>query len=201
MVNLRNEFEIPIAVDEAWITLLDVERIVTCVPGAELVERTGKDAYRGRITVQLGPITIAFDGTANFTRIDERERCAWVHASGADKKGRGGAVAKVVFRLEPIGASSRVLIDTDLQLSGSIAQYGRASGLIADVAKELILRFAQNLRTEIQNPSPTATTPGAPSESAEHRDASAAPIPAVRLVLRVIAASIARGVHRIFSKR
>ena len=142
-MKLTNEFEVPVPVEEAWPLLLDVERIIPCMPGAELLERIGDSAYKGRVSVQLGPVLLTFEGVAKFVDIDQAARRARVEAQGTDKKGRGGAHATVVFALMPAGSSSRVVIDTDLQLSGSVAQYGRASGLITSIAKELVGQFAE----------------------------------------------------------
>lgn len=188
-MKLTNEFSVPVSVPEAWPLLLNVERIASCMPGAELVEKIDDDSYKGRVSVQLGPVALTFDGIAKFTEIDDAGRRACVSASGSDKKGRGGAHATVAFRLEPSGASSRVVIDTDLQLSGSIAQYGRASGLISEVAKELIRQFAENLAREIQKPAPVTETFQTASASVK---AGPKPISGIGLAFRVIWTAIAR---------
>ena len=70
-------------------------------------------------------------------------------AQGKDPKGRGGADATVTFRLEPSEIGSKVLIETDLTLSGSVAQYGRGVGMIQSVASQLIGQFAKALEEEI----------------------------------------------------
>src|SRR5262245_46602265 len=114
------------------------------MPGAEIIAQVDERTYKGRVSVRLGPVALAFEGIATFTEIDEAARRTRVEAQGADRKGRGGAHATIAMALVPHGATSRATIATDLQLSGSIAQYGRASGLISDVAKELVAQFAAN---------------------------------------------------------
>lgn len=199
-MNLSNEFTIPVGVQAAWALLLDVERIVSCVPGAELIERVGDDGYKGRVSVQLGPVALTFDGIAKFTEIDAAARRASLTANGTDRKGRGGAYAKATFHLEPSGASSRVLINTDLQLSGSIAQYGRASGLIAEVAKELIRQFAENLGKEIQKPAPAPDALPTPGGAPPETRAPVKPISGFRLAVRIAAMAITRGFNRLFGR-
>jgi hypothetical protein len=81
---------------------------------------------------------------------------ARVKAQGKDSKGRGGANANVDFHLEPSPLGTRVLVKTDLTLSGAVAQYGRASGMIQDVAQQLIGQFANNLKAQL-----AASQPGA----------------------------------------
>jgi hypothetical protein len=72
-----------------------------------------------------------------------------VKAQGTDAKGRGGANAVVTFRLEPIPTGSKIDITTNVDLSGSIAQYGRGVGMIQNVANQLISQFAKSLEKQI----------------------------------------------------
>jgi uncharacterized protein len=197
-MKLANEFMVPVTVQEAWPILLDVERIVPCMPGAELVGKAGDGSYKGRVSVQLGPVALTFDGIAKFTEIDEPGQRARVTATGSDKKGRGGAHATVAFHLEPDGDSSRVLIDTDLQLSGSIAQYGRASGLISNVAKELIRQFAENLGKELRKPVAVTEVSGTIPEP--DTAVGPKPISGIRLAIRIALTAIGRRLRQLVAR-
>ncbi len=200
-MKLTNEFEVPVPVEEAWPLLLDVERIIPCMPGAELLERIGDSAYKGRVSVQLGPVLLTFEGVAKFVDIDQAARRARVEAQGTDKKGRGGAHATVVFALMPAGSSSRVVIDTDLQLSGSVAQYGRASGLITSIAKELVGQFAQNLGQQL-GASNVATDADALGDSTEVQPKiDVKPISGLQLVLCAVGASLSVFFRRLFTRQ
>src|SRR5262249_38960715 len=104
------------------------------MPGAELTEVVDDKTYKGKIGVRLGPVELAFAGTVKFEERDAAARTARVKAQGNDAKGRGGANASASFRIEPAGAGSKVLVHTDLALSGSVAQYGRGVGMIQATA-------------------------------------------------------------------
>ena len=199
-MKLTNEFNVPVPVPEAWPVLLDVERIIPCMPGAEFVGQVGDNAYKGRVSVQLGPVWLTFEGTAKFVEIDETAHHAHVEAQGTDKKGRGGAHAKVAFQLQPNGSSTRVVIDTDLQLSGSIAQYGRASGLIAGIAKELVNQFAKNLGTELRTSQDFADTAATASRSVPQPKSAVKPISGFRLATRVMWSSLTKFLQGLFSR-
>ena len=154
-----NSFDVPLPPDQAWKTLMDIERIAPCMPGAQLTEKVDDRTYKGKVSVRLGPVALTFQGTATFEEIDEAGHNARVKAQGADAKGRGGANASVGFRLEPSDAGSTVLIHTDLQLSGSVAQYGRGAGMIQDLAGQIIGQFAKNLAQQVEaQPSATAAS-------------------------------------------
>ena len=149
-MQLKNSFIVPAAPDVAWNILLDVPRIAPCMPGAELTETVGELTYRGNARLRVGPVSLMFSGEAEITQIDETNRTATVQAKGNDTKGRGAASATVVFKLVAEGDASRVNITSDIDLTGSIAQYGRASGLIDAIAGQVIADFAKNLGAEIE---------------------------------------------------
>jgi carbon monoxide dehydrogenase subunit G len=169
-MQLENSFTVPATPDTAWPILLDVPRIAPCMPGAELTEAVDGRHFKGNAKLRVGPVALTFSGEAEIVEIDEVARTATVRAKGSDTKGRGGASAAVEFRLVADGEGSRVDITTELDLSGSIAQYGRAAGLIDAIAGQIIGDFAKNLAAEIG-------TGGAPT-AAGGSDAAASATPA-----------------------
>ena len=169
-----NSFEVPLPPAEAWKVLLDIERIAPCMPGAELTEVLGDNTYKGKIGVRLGPVALTFAGIVEFKEIDEAARTARVAAQGTDAKGRGGANAASVFRLEPVTGGSKVLVHSNVTLSGAVAQYGRGVGMIQATASALMNQFANNLKKQLESP---------PAEGADA--AAAKPISAASLAGQV----------------
>jgi carbon monoxide dehydrogenase subunit G len=158
-MKIENAFDVPLSRADAWITLLDIPRIAPCLPGTKLLDVEGEGRYRGEVQVRLGPVMLTFKGRAEIVERDDEAYTAKVVADGRDAKGRGGAKATVDFRLVSADVGTRVEIETDLTLSGSIAQYGRASGMIEDVAGHMIGEFAACLRGEIGKGAPADETP------------------------------------------
>ena len=171
-----NSFDVPLPPDQAWKTLMDIESIAPCMPGAELTEIVDDKTFKGKVSVRLGPVALTFQGTATFEEVDDTAHTASVKAQGADAKGRGGANADVGFHLEPSDSGSTVKIHTDLQLSGSVAQYGRGAGMIQDVAGQIIGQFAKNLSAKIEADQPAAGSEA--SDSAETDSGTETPAPA-----------------------
>src|SRR5262249_31209402 len=101
---------------------------------------------------------------------------ARVKAQGSDAKGRGGANAKASFRLEPAGAGTKVLVHTDLSLSGSVAQYGRGVGMIQATAAQIMGQFANNLKAQLAERAPAAVAK-APSAAQGTTNAANASVP------------------------
>ena len=162
-----NSFEVPLPPAEAWPVLMDIKRIAPCMPGAELTEVVDDKTYKGKVGVRLGPVALTFAGTVRFEEIDNANHSARVKAQGTDAKGRGGANAAVSFRVEPVANGSKVLVHTDLALSGAVAQYGRGVGMIQATAAQIINQFAGNLKAQlaaapVATASPDATTSAPP---------------------------------------
>jgi len=200
-----NAFEVPLPPAEAWPVLMDIQRIAPCMPGAQLTEVVDKTSYKGNIAVRLGPVALTFAGLVKFEEIDDANHTARVKAQGTDAKGRGGANAAASFRLEPVPGGSKVLVHTDLSLSGAVAQYGRGVGMIQATAAALMKQFADNLKTQLAAsrtaPAPSAAAPSAPSSAAAAASTPpppAAPPPAAKpisgfsLMARVIWDAIVR---------
>src|SRR5215472_15657734 len=159
-----NAFDVPLPPEKAWAVLMDIPRIAPCMPGAELTEVVDARNYKGKISVRLGPVALAFAGRVEIDAIDDVNHSAKVKAQGSDAKGRGAANATASFRIEPAGGGSRVLIHTDLMLSGAVAQYGRGVGMIQATAAQIIGQFAGNLRAQLdQRPAPAPPPPTVPS--------------------------------------
>jgi uncharacterized protein len=176
-----NSFDVPLAPDQAWNVLMDIPRIAQCMPGAELTEVVDAQNYRGKISVRLGPVSLAFAGRVQIDDLDEVNHSAQVKAQGNDAKGRGSANATARFHIEPTGEGSRVMIHTDLMLSGAVAQYGRGVGIIQGTAGQIIGQFAANLRKQLAEeppPQPTAAAAAALGTAAsvgEKAEPAAAP--------------------------
>jgi carbon monoxide dehydrogenase subunit G len=121
------------------------------------------------VIVKLGPVLVAFRGRARLVEVDETQHLVQATATGTEEKGRGSAQADVSFQLSPEGSGTRVNVVSDIALAGAVAQYGRAQGVIADVAQVMIDTFAQNLSRTIESTQPAvagavpATKPAAPA--------------------------------------
>jgi carbon monoxide dehydrogenase subunit G len=160
-VKIEDEFRVAVPVEEAWKVLLDVERIAPCMPGAQLQEIEG-DEFRGIVKVKVGPITAQYKGVARIESADEATHTVVIKADGRDTRGQGNASATVTAVLEPDGTGTVVKIDTDLNITGKVAQFGR--GVMADVSEHIIDQFAANLATELQSGTiSTSSATAAPS--------------------------------------
>ena len=138
-MELSNEFRVNAPIEEAWAVLTDIELIAPCLPGAQLTEVDG-ETYSGQVKIKVGPITAQYKGTAVFSEKDDATHRAVIDAKGRDTRGQGNASAAVTAQLTADGESAtNVAIQTDLKLSGKVAQFGR--GVLADVSEKLLGEF------------------------------------------------------------
>ena len=181
-MDLHHEFTVPVPAADAWKILTDLERLAPCLPGAQLTEIEG-DIYRGQVKIKVGPILAQFKGQASFVSRDDANFLASLKAEGRDTGGKGNASATITARLEPVSASSaKCTVDTQLNISGKVAQFGR--GALADVSDKLLLQFVDNLNTLIASQPVESAPAAAPSAASAAPTTPAAPsaAPSVRKI-------------------
>lgn len=163
-MDLNHEFTVPVPVADAWKILTDVERIAPCLPGAELQEVEG-DTYRGVVKVKVGPIQAQFKGQASFVERDDNSHKAVLKGEGRDTGGKGNASALITAQLtSESAASTKVVVTTDLSITGKVAQFGR--GAMADVSDKLLGQFVENLNQLIASQPASAAGSAAAPEAA-----------------------------------
>ena len=167
---MENEFTVEAPVEQAWETLLDLERITPCLPGAALEEESG-DEYKGTMTIRLGPVTQKYKGTVSFEETDEESRRAVLKADGKDARGQGTASATITSTLTEEDGGTKVHVETDMHLTGRAAQFGR--GVQQEVATKLINQFAECLEKEIMGEN-TREEPEQPEPTEEPEEAVSA---------------------------
>jgi len=187
-MQLENEFSVPAPVSEVWKTLLDVERIAPCMPGAT-VERVDGDEVAGRVRVKVGPVTASYAGTARFVTKDEAAHRFVLEGSGRETRGTGTASATVEVSMSEQDADTRVRVVTSLEVTGKQAQFGR--GMMADIAAKLTDQFAACLAERVRGPAPAAAPSASPQavspqavspQSAAPQDAAAGSLDLVSTV-------------------
>ncbi len=147
-MKLEQSFEVKAPIDAVWKTLIDIERVAPCLPGAEITDAKDDGTYEGSFKVKLGPTTAAYTGRLSMEDLDESGRRATMKASGRDKRGQGSANATIVSTLHEAGEATRVDVDTDFTITGRLARFGRG-GMIEDISNRLLRDFAECLQKRL----------------------------------------------------
>jgi uncharacterized protein len=152
-VVITTRFELGATVEAAWAYLLDVPKIAHCVPGASLTEVIDDKTYGGKVEVKLGPIGVSYKGKITLESVDATTHTVKIKAEGAETRGRGGASAVMTAALEPSEKGTSVVMNTDLAVSGVVAQFGR-TGIMQEVAQRMAQRFASCVDQELKTAAP-----------------------------------------------
>jgi uncharacterized protein len=177
-MRLENQFHVPASADDAWRLLNDVPSVIPCMPGARLDEVVDADHWKATMQVKLGPIALEFATDVERSRADEAARTVVLTAKARERRGRGGAHATIESSLGEEGDGTSVTILTDLQLQGTVAQYGR--GIVADVSSQLTSQFADCIAAKLAAESPS--TP----DAAPAPPPAPAPVGGLRLLMRAL---------------
>ena len=148
-MRIENEFTVSVPIERAWNVLTDLAGIAPCMPGAQLTGVEG-DVYSGKVKVKVGPVTSEYAGTARFVEKDDATYHAVIDAKGRDSRGAGNASAAISAQLRADGPRTVVSVDTDLKISGKIAQFG--SGMIKEVSTKLLGQFVECLEQKVSAP-------------------------------------------------
>ena len=172
-MRFENEFEVDAPLEQVWETMLDVERVAPTVPGAQVLERTGEDAYKVAIKVKVGPMSMTYRGEVEITERDDDAHRAVMKARAKESRGQGTADADVTMVLRGDDGTTSATVTTEVQLSGKVATMGQ--GVLRDVSGRLVETFAQNLAAMLEG-GETPAEPEAPSPApGEPGPAPAAP--------------------------
>ena len=189
-MQLEHTFEVLAPPEQVWAYLLDVERVAPCMPGAELTEVVDETTWKGTVTVTLGPVKLTYKGKVVMQERDDEAHRVVLKATGQETGGKGTATATVTSTLETAGEGTRVLLVSDVTLSGAAAQYGR--GMVGDVSARLTDQFADCLQEHLD-------TESTPAGDGERRPAAEPqPIRGFRLGLWTLWRAIVRFVRRLF---
>lgn len=149
-MKIEQEFTLERPRDEVWAFFKDVPAVADCMPGAEYLSEKAPGTHAGRMSVKVGPFQASFEGTADVTYIDESHSVTMM-GKGVDKRGASRGKMTLDCALHDKGERTRVTIDADVQLSGSIAQFGR-TGIVHEVATTLISDFVSNVEETLGPP-------------------------------------------------
>lgn len=140
-IEIAREFEVEQPPEEVWAFLTTPERVVECLPGAEMVEQVDDRTYRGKIGTKLGPIDATFEGTITFDRLDRDALEVEMSGSGEDRGGKGTVKMQMHSKLEPLeDGGTAVSVSQTIELSGKLATFGRG-GIVKNVADFMFGRF------------------------------------------------------------
>jgi carbon monoxide dehydrogenase subunit G len=145
-MNFDYVIKLDMSLEQAWETLMDIERIAPCMPGATIESHDGDD-YVGRLKVKLGPMEMTYRGNIHFVERDDAAKTALIDAAAKEIKGRGAAKTQVSLRGAAVDQGSEITLSSEFTVSGKAAQFGR--GVMEEVGEKLMGDFATRLAAQV----------------------------------------------------
>jgi carbon monoxide dehydrogenase subunit G len=138
-----NSFTVNKPLDEVWNTMVDLERVIPCVPGARVIEKTGDRAVSAEVKIKLGAMSMNYSGPAEIVEQDDSGHRAVMSARAKEAGGQGNADARVSMQLTGNGGGTDVALHSQINVTGRAAQMGE--GVIVALTEGMIKEFAENL--------------------------------------------------------
>ena len=147
-VNLEKTHTLDAPPADAWKILKDINVLAECMPGASITEQTGDNAYKGQVSVKVGPVQSVFGGAVDITSIDETNRSMALTAKGRDKTGTSNAAMSLTAEVRETGSGgSEIIGNSEITVNGKLANFG--ARMINGVADQLIDQFLANYTNRV----------------------------------------------------
>lgn len=185
-MQIENAFDVKAPPERVYNFLLDVNKVVGCVPGAELVEQVDPQTYKGKVKIKVGPVTVGYEGLARIAERDDAKRTAILEADGRETTAPGSARSRSAISVVASNGGSTVHISTEFSVAGRAAQFGR--GLMEDVSKRIVAQMADEIRDQLEA-TPAATDGGAVAVAVQ-KPRAAKPVNAIGLLFSILAERI-----------
>ena len=165
-LDFDRSLSLPVSADQAWNFLDHIENVASCLPGAKITEQIDPTHYKGVVSVRLGPVNLAFQGTIEVVSRDPSTRTISMAGKGADKGGSSVAEMELTATVSETGPNtSRIGGKASVSVNGKAAAMG--ARLLTSASDQIIKDFYANLQTKVQaEPAPTASATFAASAAA-----------------------------------
>ena len=173
-MEIKQNFVVSQPLPAVWSFFHDVPSVAACLPGAEYLGTKDDGSLSGKVSAKVGPFQASFEGEAKV-EYDEDAKKVEFDGKGVDRKGASRGKMSMLCTLLPEGNATRVDVTADVQLSGSIAQFGR-TGLLTEIANQLVAEFVKNAEAELGNRSTGASGTNSLPIDASTKDVLQAPL-------------------------
>ena len=129
--------------------MTNVEKVCTCIPGAQYEEKIGEDQHSVMLVVKVGPIKSSYRSTVSIRSMDNENYTIEIEGQGTDTKGKGGATMELVGTLkESETGTTEIIGDSTVTIQGMLAQFG--SRMVEDVSNQLFIQFTKSLAAKLE---------------------------------------------------
>lgn len=148
-VELSKTFAIRAPISYVWDFMTNVEKVSTCIPGAQYEEAMGENQHAVMLVIKVGPIKSTYRSTVSIRSLDNENYTIEIEGQGTDTKGKGGATMELVGVLsENQNGTTQINGDSTITIQGMLAQFG--SRMVEDVSNQLFIQFTNSLAAKLE---------------------------------------------------
>ena len=148
-VELSKTFAIRAPISDVWDFMTNVEKVSTCIPGAQYEEALGENQHAVMLVIKVGPIKSTYRSTVSIRSLDNKNYTIEIEGQGTDTKGKGGATMELVGVLsENENGTTQINGDSTITIQGMLAQFG--SRMVEDVSNQLFIQFTNSLAAKLE---------------------------------------------------
>jgi len=145
---MEGKFTIKAPIQKLWETLLDPETLLSCIPGAEKIERIDEKTFDCVVKQKVGPISVKFKFKSVLSKVEPPTHIE-VDGEGEDIGKAGHFVQKSVVDLrETPGGEVEVSYRTDATIVGKLAMFG--DRIMRAKAKKVEEEFTKALQERLK---------------------------------------------------
>ena len=169
-VKSEKNIELNADIDTVWNVLINPEKVVTCVPGAELTETIDENHLKGKVTIKIGPVTAKFNGDVEIEKREISNYELAMTGKGSDISGKGGAAMSMWLKLNALETGTEVCCRMTVSITGRIAQFG--ARMIEAVNNKMFEQFISNFTNMMEQGNGDESTTRIPREEEPVKAAS-----------------------------
>lgn len=148
-VKMTKNFTVRAPIGDVWDFMTDIEKVSSCIPGAQYVEDLGDNCHAVMLTIKVGPIKSSYKSEVSIRNLDVNNHTLEIEGRGTDVKGKGGATMEMVGSLTDSGdGTTEINGDSTVTIQGMLAQFG--SRMVEDVSNQLFLQFTKSLAAKLE---------------------------------------------------
>ena len=148
-VKMTKNFTVRAPIGDVWDFMTDIEKVSSCIPGAQYVEDLGDNCHAVMLTIKVGPIKSSYKSEVSIRNLDVNNHTLEIEGRGTDVKGKGGATMEMVGSLTDFGDGTTAINgDSTVTIQGMLAQFG--SRMVEDVSNQLFLQFTKSLAAKLE---------------------------------------------------
>tara|TARA_B100000408_G_scaffold126457_1_gene108849 strand:- start:226 stop:804 length:579 start_codon:yes stop_codon:yes gene_type:complete len=163
-VEMSKTFSIRAPIRDVWNFMTDVEKVSTCIPGAQYEDDLGDNQHSVMLVIKVGPIRSSYRSTVSIRSMDDESYTIEIEGQGTDTKGKGGATMEMVGKLtENEDGTTEINGDSTVKIQGMLAQFG--SRMVEDVSNQIFLQFTRSLAAKLEENGKMADETGSSNEA------------------------------------